>query len=507
MLDYDDLLLFWRGLLADPVAGDLRAPSASTTCWSTNTRTPTPCRPTSSSLLRPGGAGVTCVGDDAQAIYGFRAATVRNILDFEQRFPGAQVLHAHAELPLHGAHPGRHQRRHRRGRRAPRQSSSGPARTDGGRPLLVTCRDEDEQTRWLCEQHPRPPRAGHGAHTPGGAVPRPAPLHGARDRAFPAQHPLRKYGGLRFVEMAHVKDLVAFLRLAENPRDAMAAPARAGPGARHRTQDGDARCWRRSRPAAATSPSWAAVKVPEPAKRGCGPAVVALLTGLSAAEPGDVPAQVHAVRTVYGPLLERATTTRRRACATWSRSRRWPRAPPTAPSSSPTSCSTRRPTRRTRPARRCWTRTTSSSAPCTRPRAWSSTSSTSSTPPTATSRPTWRPAAPTRSKRSAACSTWPARAPATQLYVTHPLRYYTQPWAKADTHGLRAAHALREPRRARALRAGAGRTARAGGRERRGRAARPRPSAPACASSGITRRGGSTCGAVKQHRTLPPQAG
>ena len=49
--------------------------------------------------------------------------------------------------------------------------------------------------------------------------------------------PFHKYGGLRFVEMAHVKDLVAFLRLAENPRDAMAGLRVLGPRARHRPQD------------------------------------------------------------------------------------------------------------------------------------------------------------------------------------------------------------------------------------------------------------------------------
>src|SRR3712207_8242283 len=43
-------------------------------------------------LLRPGGAGVTAVGDDAQAIYGFRAATTAAILEFSRRYPGAVVI-------------------------------------------------------------------------------------------------------------------------------------------------------------------------------------------------------------------------------------------------------------------------------------------------------------------------------------------------------------------------------------------------------------------------------
>ena len=43
-------------------------------------------------LLRPDGRGLTVVGDDAQSIYSFRAATVRNILDFPKRFPEARVV-------------------------------------------------------------------------------------------------------------------------------------------------------------------------------------------------------------------------------------------------------------------------------------------------------------------------------------------------------------------------------------------------------------------------------
>ena len=92
-LDYDDLLLFWKALARTPAAGPQLA-RCSTTSWSTSTRTRTRSRPTSSRRMRPRGhaRNLTVVGDDAQAIYGFRAATVRNILEFRERFPGATVV-------------------------------------------------------------------------------------------------------------------------------------------------------------------------------------------------------------------------------------------------------------------------------------------------------------------------------------------------------------------------------------------------------------------------------
>ena len=55
--------------------------------------------------LSPEGKGLTVVGDDAQSIYAFRAATVRNILDFPKHYAERHDRHARAELPQHAADP------------------------------------------------------------------------------------------------------------------------------------------------------------------------------------------------------------------------------------------------------------------------------------------------------------------------------------------------------------------------------------------------------------------
>jgi ATP-dependent DNA helicase UvrD/PcrA len=64
--------------------------------------------------LKPGGHGLTVVGDDAQSIYSFRAATVRNILDFPTRFsPPASIITLDRNYRSTQTIPGRSQRRHR----------------------------------------------------------------------------------------------------------------------------------------------------------------------------------------------------------------------------------------------------------------------------------------------------------------------------------------------------------------------------------------------------------
>jgi DNA helicase-2/ATP-dependent DNA helicase PcrA len=88
---------------------------------------------------------VTCVGDDAQSIYSFRAATVRNILDFELRFPGAEVAtltrNYRSTAPILSATNAIIAEASER-----RDKELWTAREGGGRPMLTTCRDEAEQT-------------------------------------------------------------------------------------------------------------------------------------------------------------------------------------------------------------------------------------------------------------------------------------------------------------------------------------------------------------------------
>ena len=89
-MDYDDLLLYWHGLLADPHPGD--AIRKMFDCVLVDEYQDTNALQADIiHLLSPQGKGLTAVGDDAQSIYAFRAATVRNILDFPKHYRGPRL--------------------------------------------------------------------------------------------------------------------------------------------------------------------------------------------------------------------------------------------------------------------------------------------------------------------------------------------------------------------------------------------------------------------------------
>jgi len=216
VLDYDDLLLFWRALGATPSADQLSGQFEHVLVdeyQDTN-----PLQAQILQTLRHNNRNLMVVGDDAQAIYAFRGASIRNILDFPQQFPGARrvtleqnyrstrpildvsnavIAHARERFP----------------------KDLWPVRSGGARPVLLTCADESEQSLQVCAQvlehrEQGTPlrqqvvlfRTGHHSDL--------LELELTRRNI-----PFVKFGGLKFLESAHIKDVLAVLRLLENPRD------------------------------------------------------------------------------------------------------------------------------------------------------------------------------------------------------------------------------------------------------------------------------------------------
>jgi DNA helicase-2/ATP-dependent DNA helicase PcrA len=222
VLDYDDLLLYWHVMMREPaLAAELGARFDHVLVdeyQDTNV-----LQAEILLHLKPDGAGLTVVGDDAQAIYSFRAASVENILGFPQKFsPPARVvtleenyrstqgvLDAANALMAEG---GRQYRKHLHAVRGP-----------GARPQYVTVLDEQAQATFVVDRVLE-------ARERGVDLRRQAVLFRNADHSdvlelelMRRNVPFVKYGGLKFLEAAHVKDLLAVLRWADNPRNRIAA--------------------------------------------------------------------------------------------------------------------------------------------------------------------------------------------------------------------------------------------------------------------------------------------
>ena len=222
VLDYDDLLLYFAQMLAEP-GSPARSPARFDHLLVDEYQDTNRCRPRSRWRCARAGAGLTVVGDDAQSIYSFRAATVRNILDFPDTFdPPARDRHARAQLPLDAADPRRLQRGDRARRRALRQEPldrarrAARSRSWSRSPTRPIRRASSPRACWTIARRARRLKSQ--------AVLFRASHHSAALELELTRRniPFVKFGGLKFLDAAHIKDALALLRFAENPRDRIA---------------------------------------------------------------------------------------------------------------------------------------------------------------------------------------------------------------------------------------------------------------------------------------------
>ena len=221
VLDYDDLLLYWAHMMQEAAIATEIAERFDHVLVDEYQDT-NALQARVLLALRPNGAGLTVVGDDAQSIYSFRAATVRNILDFPGHFkPRAEMVtleqnYRSTQLILAAANAviGLAQERFTKNLWSERKSAE--------RPYLVSVRDEADQARCVVEKVLEDREQGMALKTQ--AVLFRASHHsGPLEVELTRRHiPFVKFGGLKFLEAAHVKDVLAFLRWAENPRDRIA---------------------------------------------------------------------------------------------------------------------------------------------------------------------------------------------------------------------------------------------------------------------------------------------
>jgi DNA helicase II / ATP-dependent DNA helicase PcrA len=303
LVDYDDLLLFWALMLeASP---ELRQRIAGMydhvlvdEYQDTNVL--------QARILRGmccGHSNITVVGDDAQSIYSFRGANFRNILDFPKQFAGATIVTL--EQNYRSTQPILSVTNTLISRAAERFTKNlWTARTGGEMPWLVAARDEQQQTQFVVDRILE-------LHEEGTPLREIAVLFRAGYMSADLEIeltnrkiPFEKWGGLKFLEAAHVKDVLAFLRILENPRDEVSwyRLLLLLPG----IGDATARAAIDSMVAAAWESASFARYNPPPRARAAHEALVTLLDGLRSTPTLDdarVAADIARVRQLYDNIL------------------------------------------------------------------------------------------------------------------------------------------------------------------------------------------------------------
>jgi DNA helicase-2/ATP-dependent DNA helicase PcrA len=218
LVDYDDLLLFWATMLeASPALGARMAGLYDHVLVDEYQDTNLLQARVLRGMCR-GHRNITVVGDDAQSIYSFRGAHFRNILDFPRQFPGTTLVtlaqnyrSTQPILALSNVLISRAEERFTK--------DLWTSREGGEKPWLVTAKDEAQQTRFVVDRVLQ-------LHEGGMPLREMAVLFRAGYMSADLEIeltnrkiPFEKWGGLKFLEAAHVKDVLAFLRVSDNPRD------------------------------------------------------------------------------------------------------------------------------------------------------------------------------------------------------------------------------------------------------------------------------------------------
>ncbi|MFL5483979.1 MAG: ATP-dependent helicase [Gemmatimonadaceae bacterium] len=303
LVDYDDLLLFWALMLeASPELGNKIAGLYDHVLVDEYQDT----NVLQARILRgmcKTHSNISVVGDDAQSIYSFRGANFRNILDFPRQFQGATV--AALEQNYRSTQPILNVTNTLISRAAERFTKNlFTVRTGGELPWLVAARDEQQQTQFVVDRILE-------LHEEGTPLNHIAVLFRAGYMSADLEIeltnrkiPFEKWGGLKFLEAAHVKDVLAFLRILENPRDEVSwyrilllLPGIGDATARAAIETMAAAAWE--------SNAFGRYKAP-PRARVAHTALVELLDGLRSAPTLDraqVAADITRVRLLYDSIL------------------------------------------------------------------------------------------------------------------------------------------------------------------------------------------------------------
>lgn len=218
VMDFDDLLLNWKVLLAEWPAVARRLQERFRAVLVDEYQDVNRLQADIVDLTAAGHRHIGVVGDDAQSIYSFRGADVDSILRFPERYPDCTIRKLTVNyrstpqiLAVANASIAKNVRQF------PKELT--PVRSDRERPAFVPVRDVQQQAEFVAQRLLE--LRDEGVPLTDVAV-----LYRAHHHSMELQLELARRGipfvvrsGVRFFEQAHVKDVLAFLRFVDNPRD------------------------------------------------------------------------------------------------------------------------------------------------------------------------------------------------------------------------------------------------------------------------------------------------
>jgi len=217
-LDYDDLLIYLLRLLADHPGIAQRLSSTYRYIMVDEYQDTNKIQADILYHLAGSHHNLMVVGDDSQSIYAFRGANFKNIMEFPQRFPGTRIIGLEENyrstqpiLDLTNVIIARAREKYTK--------HLFTRRSRGARPVLIETEDEAAQSRFVVAKI-------QDLHRQGVALRDICVLFRAGFHSFDLELelsrtgiPFIKVGGFKFIESAHIKDVLAYLRVIANPSD------------------------------------------------------------------------------------------------------------------------------------------------------------------------------------------------------------------------------------------------------------------------------------------------
>jgi DNA helicase-2/ATP-dependent DNA helicase PcrA len=218
LLDYDDLLVFLKGLLVKNE--DVRASLSSKYKYimvdeyqdTNKLQAHIAC------LLAADHSNIMVVGDDAQSIYSFRGANFRNIIDFPKIFKDTRIItleenYRSTQPILNLTNAVISQAREKF------EKYLYTEKKNGNIPVFVDCPDENTQSRYVADKILELREEGVALKDMAVLFRSGWHSNDLEVELSSRNIPFVKYGGQKFVEAAHIKDVLAYLRIAYNMHD------------------------------------------------------------------------------------------------------------------------------------------------------------------------------------------------------------------------------------------------------------------------------------------------